>query len=83
MEALVILVLALALVMDVFAVSLGIGAARQACALRPAFRLAFHSELFQAAMTLLGSAAGFEAAPLSAGIDRWVAAAPLAVVGAA
>jgi putative Mn2+ efflux pump MntP len=68
-----LLILALALALDVFTVSLGVGTSGHARSIRPAVRLAFHCGLFQALMTLLGWGAGVGLAAVVAGIDHWVA----------
>jgi manganese efflux pump family protein len=76
-----ILLLAVGLAMDCFAVSLGIGTTRQACAPRPIFRLSFHFGLFQSLMPLLGWFGGSRVAYLIGGVDHWVAFALLGWVG--
>ncbi len=81
MGVLEILLLAVGLAMDCFAVSLGIGTARQACAPRPIFRLSFHFGLFQSLMPLLGWFGGSRVAYLIGGVDHWVAFALLGWVG--
>ena len=73
--------IAIGLAMDAFAVSLGIGAARSASTVRPAFRIFFHFGLFQAGMTLLGWLVGSSIARLIASFDHWIAFALLAWVG--
>ncbi len=67
--------------MDAFAVSLGIGTTRMACAPRPIFRLSFHFGFFQFVMPILGWLAGNRFAALIAEIDHWVAFGLLAFVG--
>ena len=74
------LLLAVALAMDVSAVSLGVGTGGYAGSARPIFRLSFHFGLFQALMTLLGWAAGSGLAALIASVDHWVAVVLLAFV---
>lgn len=76
-----ILIIAVGLAMDVFAVSLGIGTTQQANGLRPTFRLSFHMGLFQGGMTLLGWLMGQLVVELIAGIDHWVAMILLTFVG--
>jgi manganese efflux pump family protein len=76
-----ILLLAVGLAMDCFAVSLGIGTTRQACAPRPIFRLSFHFGLFQSLMPLLGWFGGSRVAYLIGGVDHWVAFGLLGWVG--
>lgn len=72
---------AIALAMDSFAVSLGIGTTRVACTSRPIFRLCFHMGLFQGLMTLLGWLAGTTVSHLITAVDHWVAMGLLAFVG--
>lgn len=76
-----LLVLALALAMDVFTVSLAAGTSGHARSPRPALRLAFHCGLFQALMTLLGWATGFALARFLAAVDHWAVLALLGFVG--
>lgn len=76
-----VLLIAVSMAMDAFAVSLGIGAARQACTPRPIFRLSFHFGLFQFFMPILGWLAGSSVANLIGGIDHWIAMGLLAFVG--
>jgi putative Mn2+ efflux pump MntP len=76
-----LLLLALALAMDVFTVSLGIGTSGHARSFRPAVRLSFHFGLFQGLMTLVGWGAGFGLARILSGVDHWVALALLTFVG--
>jgi putative Mn2+ efflux pump MntP len=81
MDPLVLLLVAVGLAMDVFAVSLGVGTTGLAASVRPVFRLSFHFGLFQALMTLLGWLAGSAVEPLIVGVDHWVAFGLLAFVG--
>ena len=76
-----ILLIAVGLAMDAFAVSLGIGTAQRANTPRAKFRLAFHFGLFQGLMTFLGWLAGSTVALLIAQVDHWVALALLGWVG--
>ena len=81
MSFLLILGVALALAMDAFAVSLGLG-----MSLRPAtggqtFRLAFHFGLFQFLMPVLGWAAGETLLRYIEKYDHWVAFGLLLAVG--
>lgn len=64
--------LALALAMDAFAVSLG-AAAVLPNGRRPALRLAFHFGLFQALMPVLGWLAGLSLAGVISAFDHWAA----------
>lgn len=76
-----ILLVAIGLAMDCFAVSLGIGASPNPCTRRSIFRLSFHFGLFQGGMTLLGWLLGSTVVNLIAGFDHWIAFALLAWVG--
>jgi putative Mn2+ efflux pump MntP len=76
-----VLLIAVGLAMDAFAVSLGIGTTGQANSPRPIFRLSFHFGLFQAFMPVLGWFAGSRVAGLVANVDHWVALALLSLVG--
>jgi putative Mn2+ efflux pump MntP len=81
MTFLEILLLAVGLAMDCFAVSLGIGATRYASGRRPLFRLSFHFGLFQAVMPALGWLVGVQIASLVAAFDHWLAFGLLGFVG--
>jgi putative Mn2+ efflux pump MntP len=76
-----ILLVAIGLAMDCFAVSLGVGTAGTAVGRRPTFRLFFHFGLFQAGMTILGWLAGKTVVTYISAIDHWVAFGLLAFVG--
>jgi len=80
-DFLTILLIALALAMDVFAVSLSIGTTRQATLPRPIFRLAFHFGLFQFFMPILGYLAGSTFAQYIHQFDHWIALGLLGFVG--
>ena len=77
-----IFLIAIALAMDCFAVSLGVGTAGTATDARATFRLFFHFGLFQAGMTLLGWLAGKTVVTYISSVDHWVAFGLLAFVGA-
>lgn len=81
MPLLEILLIAVGLAMDAFAVSLGIGTTRWSHGPRPLFRLSFHFGLFQCLMPIAGWAAGSSVAPLLASVDHWIALALLCFVG--
>lgn len=81
MDFLTVLLIAVSMAMDAFAVSLGIGTTRQACSPRPMFRLSFHFGLFQFIMPILGWLAGHTIVGLIAQFDHWVAFGLLAFVG--
>jgi manganese efflux pump family protein len=76
-----ILLIAIGMAMDAFAVSLGVGTTHYAESARPRFRLAFHFGFFQFAMPILGWFLGTRVAGLITGIDHWVAFFLLAFVG--
>jgi putative Mn2+ efflux pump MntP len=76
-----ILLIAIGMAMDAFAVSLGIGTTRQANQPRPIFRLSFHFGLFQFFMPILGWLAGSTIASLISQFDHWVAMGLLTFVG--
>ena len=77
-----IIVIAVGLAMDAFAVTLGCAASGQARGPRAAFRLSFHFGLFQFIMPVVGWAAGTGIARLVSAWDHWIAFALLAFVGA-
>ncbi len=81
MDPITLLLIAIGLAMDAFAVSLGIGTTGQANAPRPVFRLSFHMGVFQGLMTLLGWLAGSSIARFIAAVDHWIALGLLAYVG--
>lgn len=68
-----ILAIALALAMDVLAVSLAIGLSTTHVSREAMFRLASAFGFFQAGMTLIGSFAGENLIKLVKGFDHWVA----------
>jgi len=73
LEILEILLIALGLAMDCFAVSLGIGTNGIKKTARMVLRLAFHFGLFQGGMTFIGWLAGRQVADLISRFDHWVA----------
>jgi len=81
MDALEILLIAVGLSMDAFAVSLGAAASGRAAGGRAAFRLSFHFGLFQFLMPVAGWLIGVSVAPLVVSFDHWVACALLSFVG--
>ncbi len=81
MDFVTVLLIAVGMAMDAFAVSLGIGTTRQACTPRPIFRLSFHFGLFQFFMPILGWLAGNTIAAFISSLDHWVAFGLLAFVG--
>ena len=76
-----ILLIAVGLAMDAFAVSLGVGTTQFADSARPRFRLAWHFGLFQALMPALGWLVGSAVANIIAPFDHWIAFVLLAFVG--
>jgi len=76
-----ILILAMGLAMDAFAVSLAGGAGGRLHHPRPAIRLAFHLGLFQFMMPIVGWFLGLRAATLVGGFGGWIAFALLAYIG--
>lgn len=76
-----ILLIALGLAMDAFAVCLCAGTTGFIAGSRPVFRLAFHFGLFQALMPTLGWLAGFGVERYIAAFDHWIAFGLLAFVG--
>jgi putative Mn2+ efflux pump MntP len=81
MHAIDIIVVAIALSIDAFAVSLAASAAGRLPTPGAGFRLAFHFGLFQFLMPVLGWAAGATLEPLIESFDHWLAFGLLAVVG--
>lgn len=81
MSFLELLLLALSLAMDAFAVSIFVSAGLGNPSPRQKFRLAFHFGLFQALMPILGWMVGRTVVDLIADVDHWVAFGLLAVVG--
>jgi putative Mn2+ efflux pump MntP len=77
-----ILGLAVALAMDAFAVSCGVGLAIKQPTGRQKFRLSWHFGLFQFLMPLVGWAAGHGLSDLISGFGKWLAFAILLLLGA-
>ncbi len=73
MSNLEILLLALALSIDAFAVSLSVAATGRIQDGRATFRLSFHFGLFQFMMPVLGWTAGLSLAPFVVPFDHWIA----------
>ena len=82
MDLLTVLLIALALAVDAFAVALASGVSLCQVNRRQTFRLAFHFGLFQAMMNIIGWAAGLTVRTLLESIDHWLAFALLALVAA-
>ena len=82
MDLLTILLIALALAVDAFAVALAAGVNLCLVNGRQTFRLAFHFGLFQAMMNIIGWAAGLTVRTLLQSIDHWLAFGLLVLVAA-
>jgi putative Mn2+ efflux pump MntP len=80
MDLLTILLIALALAVDAFAVALASGVSLCQVSSRQTFRLAFHFGLFQAMMNIVGWGAGLTIRTLLESFDHWLAFALLALV---
>ena len=76
-----IILIAVGLALDAFAVSVVAGTTRLASAPRSVFRLSFHFGLFQFLMPVIGWYGGTTVAHLISAWDHWVALALLAFVG--
>jgi len=76
-----VLLIAVSMAMDAFAVCLVAGSLHQANGGRSAFRLSFHFGLFQFIMPVLGWLAGRTLEPLIRDYDHWIAFGLLAFVG--
>ena len=76
-----LVLIAIALGIDAFAVSLSAGAYLVRADTRQTFRLSFHFGLFQFFMPILGWLAGAELAGAVQAIDHWVAFGLLALIG--
>ena len=74
-------IIAVGLAMDAFAVSLGVGTNGTANDKRSIFRLSFHFGLFQGLMTFLGWLAGTTISRWISSFDHWVALILLVIVG--
>jgi putative Mn2+ efflux pump MntP len=77
-----IILIAIGLAMDAFAVSIAAGTSGKLQGKRGVFRLSFHFGLFQAMMPLIGWFVGIRIAHLISAVDHWVAFALLLFVGA-
>jgi manganese efflux pump family protein len=81
MQFITVLLIALGLAMDAFAVSLGIGTAGEIQSTRGKIRLAGHFGIFQSGMTALGWVIGDTIVNYIKGYDHWIALILLAYVG--
>ena len=81
MDILTILLIAVALAVDAFAVAVAAGVSLCAVNIRQIFRLAWHFGLFQAGMTVLGWVAGLTVRSFTETVAPWLAFILLAFVG--
>lgn len=81
MQFLTIIVIAVALAMDTFAISIVAGSASRRLHIKHALRMALSFGLFQAVMPLLGVLAGLKIKNYIEHYDHWIAFAILAAVG--
>jgi len=81
MNFITIVIIAIGLAMDAFAVSIVSGTAYQQLKIRHALRIAIFFGAFQAFMPLIGSLAGLTVKQYIADYDHWVAFALLSAVG--
>ena len=81
MQTVEIILIALALSLDAFAVSVAAAAAGRLGGMRASMRLSFHFGLFQSLMPVLGWSVGSTLAPLIAPIDHWIALVLLVFLG--
>lgn len=81
MQLFTVLLIALALAVDAFAVAIAAGVSLCTATFRQTFRLAWHFGFFQGGMTLLGWVAGLTVKKFMEGVDHWIAFFLLAYVG--
>lgn len=81
MNILTVIVIALGLAMDAFAVSVATGAAQKQLKVQHALRMAFFFGAFQAFMPLIGYLAGLSFKDAIEPIDHWIAFGLLAAIG--
>ena len=81
MDILTILLIALALAVDAFAVAVATGVSLCTVGCRQTFRLSWHFGIFQAGMTILGWVAGLTVRSFIQTVAPWIAFALLAFVG--
>ncbi len=81
MDFVTIVLIAIGLAMDCFAVSLGLGCSTIKKDARTIFRISFHFGFFQGMMTFLGWLAGNSIVDLIKNFDHWIAFGLLAWVG--
>ena len=76
-----VILIALGLAMDAFAVALAAGATGRVGGRRAAFRLCFHFGLFRFLMPILGWLVGHAVASRIASFDHWIAFGLLGIIG--
>ena len=76
-----VLLIAVSMAIDAFAVCLAAGSMPETQGARPAFRLSFHFGLFQFIMPVLGWLAGSSIEPIIRNYDHWIAFGLLGFVG--
>lgn len=81
MDSVEVLIIALALAVDAFAVALGAGVSLCNVGFRQTFRLAWHFGFFQAGMNIIGWSAGLTIRSLIASFDHWLAFGLLCFIG--
>ena len=82
MDFITLIITAIGLAMDCFAVSLSAGACSKHAALKTALKIAFFFGLFQAVMTFIGWFAGIGFSKYIVNYDHWIAFGLLAAIGA-
>jgi len=82
MEIVTIVIIAVGLAMDAFAVSIASGSAYKQLKLKHSLRIAIFFGGFQAFMPLIGCLAGLSVKEYTAGFDHWIAFGLLSAVGA-
>ncbi len=81
MDFLTIILVALALALDAFAVALTAGATLVRADRRQVFRLSFHFGLFQFLMPIIGWVAGVQIESVVSAFDHWIALGLLLAIG--
>ena len=81
MNTIEVLLIAVSMAMDAFAVSLGVGSNEQCEGPRPTFRLSFHFGFFQFLLPVIGWLAGYNLVKVIEDYDHWVAFSLLVIVG--
>jgi manganese efflux pump family protein len=81
MEYISVIIIAIGLAMDAFAVSVASGAAYKQLHIKHAFRIALFFGGFQAFMPLIGALAGLTIKSYIQGLDHWIAFVILSAIG--